>query len=78
MTNTVKLNDVIRSSGVNESVLADRLGISVQDFETKANGQAEFTSGDISILADVLRLSGSDIDEIFFPGESELILDGEI
>lgn len=66
MTNTAKLNEVIRSSGLDKSIIAERLGISCDSFSKKVNGHRQFRVSEISKMRDMLNLSGTDLTDIFF------------
>ncbi|MCR5738905.1 MAG: hypothetical protein K6G43_03735 [Lachnospiraceae bacterium] len=66
MTNTAKLNEIIRVSGLDRAFIAQMLGISSSSFENRVNGHREFKSADISIMRDLLNLSNDQLMEIFF------------
>lgn len=66
MTNTAKLNEIMRASGLDRAFIAHMLGISSSSFENRANGHSEFKSADISIMRDLLNLSNDQIMDIFF------------
>ena len=66
MTNTAKLNEIMRASGLDRAFIAQRLGISSSSFENRVNGLTQFKTADISILRDLLNLSNDQIMDIFF------------
>lgn len=66
MTNTAKLNEIMRASGLDRAFIAQMLGISSSSFEKRANGHSEFKSADISIMRDLFNLSSDQMMEIFF------------
>ena len=49
--------------------LAAHLNLSEQAFYNKTNGKTEFKNSEIVKLADVLKLTMSDVNTIFFSGE---------
>lgn len=66
MTNTAKLNEIIRVSGLDRAFIAHMLGISSSSFENRVNGLTQFKTGDISIMRDLLNLSNDQMMDIFF------------
>ena len=66
MTNTAKLNEIIRVSGLDRAFVAQMLGISSSSFEKRANGLTQFKTADISIMRDLFNLSSDQLMEIFF------------
>jgi hypothetical protein len=66
MTNTAKLNEIMRASGLDRAFIAQMLGISSSSFKKRVNGHIEFKSADISIMRDLLNLSNDQLTEIFF------------
>jgi len=66
MTNTAKLNEIIRVSGLDRAFIAHMLGISSSSFENRANGLTQFKTADISIMRDLLNLSNDQMMDIFF------------
>lgn len=65
MTDTKKLGNIIDDMGLKKSWIAEKLGISRQNFSQKMNGKREFTKQDISRIKDILELSDSDVIDIF-------------
>ena len=57
MTDTVRLKQIIRDSGLKLGNIAERLGLSRYGFARKLNNQSEFTQKEIEILCDVLHIT---------------------
>jgi len=65
MTDVNRLKEVIKASGLKKTFIAEKLNVSYQGYLKKENGQSYFTSKDISILKDLLRLTNKEVSEIF-------------
>lgn len=52
--------------GISQSEIAKMLGISLTSYNKKETGKIEFKRDEIEKLAKILKLSISDVDEIFF------------
>ena len=65
MTDVKRLKEAIKASGLKKTFIAEKLNVSYQGYLKKENGQSYFTSRDISILKDLLRLSNKEVSEIF-------------
>ena len=65
MTDSAKLKDVIKSSGLKKNYIAERLGISPQGYQKKENGLIEFKASEVAIMKDILNLSAKQTAEIF-------------
>lgn len=65
MTDTDKLREIIRLSGLKKAFIADKLGLSYQGYLNKEMGLTEFTAPEISILKDLLNLTSKQVIEIF-------------
>lgn len=66
MTNTRKLQGVMREKGYTIEALAERIGISRTGFFNKVHNKAEFLASEVAILSDLLGISTSDMKDIFF------------
>ena len=66
MTNTKLLEEKIRGSGIKKYVLAQRIGISRQQFAKKCANTAEFKAGEIELLCNQLCINDYDRCKIFF------------
>lgn len=69
MTNCKELRNRIDESGISIKFLADKCHVSREYFYRKLNGEVEFKQSEISTLKEVLRLSQSERDHIFFATE---------
>lgn len=65
MTDTKRLKEVVRQSGLKKSFIAEKLGISYAGYNKKESGKSEFLSSEIVILKGLLHLSNKDVSEIF-------------
>lgn len=65
MTDTEKLGEVIRNSGLKKTFIAEKLGITYQGYAKKESGKSEFLASEISVLKDLLNLSNKEVSEIF-------------
>lgn len=65
MTNTTRLKEVVKESGLKKVFIADKLGISYQSYQKKESGKTEFLATEVSIMKTLLHLSSKDVTEIF-------------
>lgn len=65
MFDAIKLEEKVKASGLKKVYIADKLGITYQGYRKKESGESEFTSSEISILKDILRLTNKEIADIF-------------
>lgn len=65
MADTVKLQEIVKNSGVKKSFLAEKMGISYQGYIKKESGKSEFLAKEIAVMKDVLRLSNKEVADIF-------------
>lgn len=56
MTNTAMLNQKIADSGLKQSYIANRLGLSSYGFARKRDNISEFTQSEIDILCEILKI----------------------
>lgn len=66
MANSNLLRAKIKEYGLNQSEVANRIGISPCTFSYKLNGSREFTASEIYKLSNLLHIK--DKDTIFFAG----------
>lgn len=66
MTNTTLLADRIKESGYKLQFIAERCGLTYQGLLPKLKGERDFRQTEIIALRDLLRLSDSDCNAIFF------------
>lgn len=66
MTNTRLLREKIDESGYKLRFIAKQLRITYQGFLNKINNESEFKASEIQILSELLRLSETERDAIFF------------
>ena len=56
MTNTMLLEELIREAGLKKKYIAQRMGISPYSLAKKIRNESEFTSGQIDIFCDILKI----------------------
>lgn len=66
MTNSVKLNDIIRDSGLKTSYIANSIGVSRQSLWKKVANQSEFKAREINKLCSILGIHDLNIKESIF------------
>lgn len=66
MTDTALLKQKIEESGYKLKFIAQRLELTYQGLLKKINNESEFKASEISVLAELLRLSDKERDNIFF------------
>ncbi|ADL03464.1 hypothetical protein [Lacrimispora saccharolytica] len=67
MTDTVRLNDEIKNSGLKKGWIAAELSLSSYGFRRKINNENQFKAGEIKELCRLLKItSRKKKDEIFF------------
>ena len=66
MTNTLLLDEKIEQSGFRVGYIIDTLGLSRNGFDKKRKGKTPFKAAEIYVLTDLLKLSESDKNSIFF------------
>lgn len=72
MTDTVKLEYLLKKAGITKKEYAEKLGISLQGLYNKLKNSTEFKQAEIAITCDILRLSSQERDEIFFGNSVDL------
>lgn len=66
MTNSECLRKKVEDSGITFTFLAEKIGITRESLYKKMRNETEFKASEISSVAQVLRLSQKEINEIFF------------
>lgn len=66
MTNTEMFQSFVAKKGLKYGYLARRLGISRASLWMKINNTSEFKASEIALLSDLLSLTTSERDAIFF------------
>jgi len=61
------LDDYIVKSGLKNSHISDKLGISPQAFCSKKRGDAPFKAAEVYVLCDLLNITDEDKNNIFLP-----------
>ena len=65
MTDTARLQNLIRGSGLKKGYIANALGLTYVGFRKKEIGQNEFNVSEVVKLKSLLKLSDKDVSEIF-------------
>lgn len=65
MTKTITLETKIKECGYKKCFIAAQLGISSYSLARKINNKSPFTADEVARLAKVLRLTGTEILDIF-------------
>lgn len=67
MTDTTKLNEIIKQSGLKRRFIAETMGLSPYGLSRKINNDSEFKTGEIERLCEILHIEDTnDRDAIFF------------
>lgn len=72
MVDLKTLKDVMNDSGMTVTAIAQKSNILRETLYNRLNGKGEFTASEIAALSNVLHLSRSVRDEIFFNQKVEL------
>ncbi len=72
MTNVQLLDEKIKDSGMTITAIAKKSGILRATLYNKKSGKSEFSASEITKLTEVLHLSKSEREKIFFASEVEL------
>jgi len=67
--NNAALKAKLVFNGITAEALCERIGVSPSAFYRKMNGTSEFTQGEISAIANELKLTRDDVFMIFFADE---------
>lgn len=71
LTDTKRLREKIKESGIKHTFIADKLGISRQSLSRKLEDGSDFKISQMFILKDMLHLSAREAREIFFTEDVE-------
>lgn len=71
MLNAQLLDDRIEKSGLKIGFLVETLGLSRNGFDKKRKGRIPFRAAEIYVLCDLLKLSDTDREDIFFAKDVE-------
>ena len=71
MLNTQLLDEKIEKSGFKVGYLVEKLGLSRNGFDKKRKGVTNFRTAEIYVLCDLLNLSETDKENIFFAEKVE-------
>lgn len=71
MTHSAKLKGKIVESGLNQTWIAEQLGITLATFNYKVNNKTEFKASEIKKLAEILHLTTDEVNENFFADKVE-------
>ena len=66
MTNSKLLRQNIDESGYKLQFVAEKCGLTYYGFMKKVNNESEFKASEIAILKELLHLTDSETDQIFF------------
>ena len=66
MTNTKKLQGLMREKGFTIESLAEKIGISKTGFFNKMHNKAEFVASEVAQLSDILKINTTEMKAIFF------------
>lgn len=66
MADMAALRDKLDASGLKRVHVAEKLGISDQTLRVKLQGAYEFKASEIKVLTDLLRLTKTEMEHIFF------------
>ena len=71
MTHSAKLKGKIVESGLNQTWIAEQLGMTLATFNYKVNNKTEFKASEIKKLAEILHLTADEVKELFFADKVE-------
>lgn len=71
MTNTKKLQGLMREKGFTIETLAEKIGISKTGFFNKLHNKAEFVASEVAQLSKLLKINTADMKAIFFANNVE-------
>ena len=66
LTDSKKLNELIKKSGYKKSYIAEKVGLSTAGLYNCINNKAEFKTGQIVALCDLLNIDPTERSAIFF------------
>lgn len=65
MTDSMKLRNIVESSGLKKTFIAKELGLSYQGYLNKESGRRQFNANEIKALKNLLQLTNKEISDIF-------------
>lgn len=65
MTDNARLQELVKSSGIKKSFIAEKMGISYQGYVKKESGKSEFIASEIKVIKDLLHLTNKEVTKIF-------------
>lgn len=71
MVNTALLKNQIKTNGIKQKYIAEKMGISVQSLTRKLNNSSEFKINEVQTLSNILHMSTDDQIRIFFGSKVE-------
>ena len=71
MLSSAKLKGKIVESGLNQTWIAEQLGMTLATFNYKVNNKTEFKASEIKKLAEILHLTADEVKELFFADKVE-------
>ena len=71
MTHSAKLKGKIVESGLNQTWIAEQLGMTLATFNYKVNNKTEFKASEIKKLAEIRHLTADEVKELFFADKVE-------
>jgi hypothetical protein len=73
MTDTERLRDAIRNRGLKIGWIAEQMGLAPWSFTRKMNNVSEFTSREIMLCSQLIGLTFTERDRIFFARDVEAV-----
>lgn len=71
MTNSAKLKGKMVESNLNQTWIAEQLGMTLATFNYKVNNKTEFKASEIKKLSEILHLTYDEVNTIFFADKVE-------
>lgn len=71
MTNSAKLKGKMVESNLNQTWIAEQLGMTLATFNYKVNNKTEFKASEIKKLSEILHLTNDEVNAIFFADKVE-------
>lgn len=66
MTDSKRLKEVVKASGLKKKFIAERIGVSYRSYLNKENGVTGFFADELCIMVRLLNLSEQEMMNIFF------------
>lgn len=71
MTDSAKLKGKMVEGGLNQTWVAEQLGMTIATFNYKVNNRTEFKASEIKKLSEILHLTNDEVNTIFFADKVE-------